>query len=138
MVPASQAGNYDRRVAKRIPDEGGFGEQAGYSRAVRQGQLIAVSGTAALDRGHVLHPGDAYGQTKRALEVALSAAAELGAQPDSVLRTRLLLAPGCDWRAAVRAHAELFAANPPANTTYFVGALIPEGALVEVELDAVV
>jgi enamine deaminase RidA (YjgF/YER057c/UK114 family) len=136
MVPAGPAGNYDRRVAKRVPDEGGFGEKAGYSRAVRQGQLIAVSGTAALEGGTVLHPGDAYGQTKRALEIALSAAAELGAKPDGVLRTRLLLAPGCDWRAAARAHADIFAADPPANTTYFVRALIPEGALVEVELDA--
>jgi len=123
-------------VATRIPDEGGFGEEAGYSRAVRRAQMIAVSGTAALEQGQVLHPGDAYAQTKHALEVALAAAAKLGAKPEDVLRTRLLLAPGSDWRAAVRAHSEVFAGSPPANTTYFVGGLIPEGALVEVELDA--
>ncbi|HLX21583.1 MAG TPA: Rid family hydrolase [Gaiellaceae bacterium] len=123
-------------MTMRIPDGGGFGETAGYSRAVRQGDAVAVSATAALEGGVVLHPGDAYAQTRQALAVALAAAAELGAGIDRVLRTRLLLAPGCDWRGAVRAHAEVFADDPPANTTYFVGALIPEGALVEVELDA--
>ncbi|MBV8065931.1 MAG: hypothetical protein JOY73_10430 [Actinobacteria bacterium] len=123
-------------MTERVPDSGGFGEAAGYSRAVRQGDLVAVSATAALDGGVVLHPGDAYAQTKHALAVALAAAAELGAGIDRVLRTRLLLAPGCDWRGAVRAHTETFADAPPANTTYFVGSLIPEGALVEVELDA--
>ena len=54
------------------------------------------------------------------------------------MRTRLLLAPECDWREAVRAHAEAFAGIEPANTSYFVGRLIPDGALVEVELDAIV
>ncbi len=55
-----------------------------------------------------------------------------------MLRTRLLLAPGCDWEGAVRAHAEAFAGIDPANTTYFVSGFIPEGVLVEFELDAVV
>lgn len=136
MLPGRFAGNYDRSMATRVPDAGGFGEEAGYSRAVRHGRMVAVSATAALEGGRVLHPGDAYSQTRHALELALAAAAELGATREGVLRTRLLLAPGCDWRAAVRAHGEIFAEHPPANTTYFAGALIPEGALVEVELDA--
>ena len=45
---------------------------------------------------------------------------------------------GCDWHAAVRAHGEAFAGVDPANTTYFVAGFIPEGVLVEVELDAIV
>ena len=118
-------------------DGGGFGEVAAYSRAVRHGRHVAVSATASLAEGRLLHAGDAYAQARTAIGKALAAAAELGAQPQDVLRTRLLLAPGCDWRAAVRAHAEAFAGIDPANTTYFVGGLIPEGALVEVELDAV-
>lgn len=69
---------------------------------------------------------------------ALAAAARLGARRDDVLRTRLLLAPGCDVDAVVRAHAEAFRGAEPANTTYFVGRLVPEGAFVEVELDAIV
>ena len=95
-----------------------------------------VSGTAPLADGVVLHEGDSYLQTKAAIDRALDAAAELGATRNDVVRTRLLLAPDCDWREAVRAHAEAFAGVDPANTTYFVGGLIPEGALVEVELDA--
>jgi enamine deaminase RidA (YjgF/YER057c/UK114 family) len=124
-------------VRRRVPDAGGFGETAAYSRAVRYGPHVAVSGTAPLSDGRVLHPGDAYRQTQAAIRRALDAAAELGASNEDVVRTRLLLAPGCDWQEAVRAHAESFAGVDPANTTYYVGALIPEGALVEVELDAV-
>jgi enamine deaminase RidA (YjgF/YER057c/UK114 family) len=123
---------------QRVKESGGLGEAAAYSRAVRFGPHIAVSGTAPLADGRVLHPGDSYRQAQAAIERALRAAAELGARPEDVIRTRLLLAPDCDWREAVRAHAEAFAGIDPANTTYFVGGLIPEGALVEVELDAVV
>ena len=124
-------------MPERVPDAGGFGETAAYSRAVRVGPHVAVSGTAPLSEGRLLHPGDAYRQTQAAIARALVAAAELGARDEDIIRTRLLLAPGCDWQDAVRAHAEAFAGIDPANTTYYVGALIPEGALVEVELDAV-
>lgn len=123
-------------MVERLPDSEGFGRQAGYSRAVRSGGWIAVSATAALDNGAVVHPGDAYAQTRLVLERALAAASELGGAVGDVVRTRLLLAPDCDWREAVRAHAEIFDDSPPANTTYYVGRLIPDGALVEVELDA--
>ena len=111
---------------------GGFEEAAAYSRAVRIGCHVAVSGTAARDGG------DAYAQTTEALARALAAAGQLGAGPEDVLRTRLLLADGCDWEAAVRAHKEAFSGVEPANTTYFVSGFVPEGVLVEVELDAVV
>jgi enamine deaminase RidA (YjgF/YER057c/UK114 family) len=111
---------------------GGFEEAAAYSRAVRIGQHVAVSGTAAREGG------DAYTQTSEAIARALVAAEKLGAAKENVLRTRLLLAEGCDWEGAVRAHAEAFAGVDPANTTYFVSGFIPEGALVEFELDAVV
>ncbi|HEY1366949.1 MAG TPA: Rid family hydrolase [Gaiellaceae bacterium] len=111
---------------------GGFEEAAAYSRAVRIGAHVAVSGTAA--RGG----GDAYAQTSEALGRALDALRELGASREDVLRTRLLLAEGCDWEGAVRAHREAFSGVDPANTTYFVAGFIPEGVLVEVELDAIV
>ena len=110
---------------------GGFEEAAAYSRAVRIGEHVAVSGTAPRE------PGGAYEQAREAIRRALSAAEQLGARREDVLRTRMLLVPGCDWEAVVRAHREAFAGVEPANTTYFVGGLIPEGALVEVELDAV-
>jgi enamine deaminase RidA (YjgF/YER057c/UK114 family) len=111
---------------------GGFEEAAAYSRAVRIGPHVAVSGTAAREGG------DAYAQTTEALGRALAGARELGAEREDVLRTRLLLAPDCDWEGAVRAHRETFAGVDPANTTYFVSGFIPEGVLVEVELDAIV
>ena len=110
---------------------GGFEEAAAYSRAVRIDSHVAVSGTAA--RGG----GDSYAQTEEALRRALAAAAELGVAKEDVLRTRLLLVQGCDWEGAVRAHREVFAGINPANTTYYVAGFIPEGVLVEVELDAV-
>ena len=123
-------------MRERVRDRGGFGAAAAYSRAIRYGPHVAVSGTAPLADGRVLHPGDSYLQAQAAIRRALDAARELGARDVDVVRTRLLLAPGCDWKEAVRAHAEAFAGVDPANTTYYVGALIPEGALVEVELDA--
>jgi enamine deaminase RidA (YjgF/YER057c/UK114 family) len=115
-----------------------FESMASYSRAVRAGQMVAVSGTAALDgAGRALHVGDVYKQTRTALESAVEAARTLGAEREDVIRTRIFLAPGSDWRAAARAHGELFADVDPANTTLFVAGFIPPGCLVEVELDAV-
>jgi enamine deaminase RidA (YjgF/YER057c/UK114 family) len=119
-------------MRKMYREGGGFEEAAAYSRAVRIGQHIAVSGTAAREGG------DAYEQTREAITRALAAAGELGASKEDVLRTRLLLTAGCDWDGAIRAHAEAFAGVDPANTTYFVSGFIPDGVLVEVELDAVV
>ena len=114
-----------------------FELRASYARAVRVGAHVAVSGTAPIGPGGVLCPGDAYGQTAAAIAKALGAAAALGATPGDVIRTRMLLAPGADWEAAVRAHGEAFAGVVPANTTYFVGGFIPD-VLVEIELDAIV
>lgn len=111
---------------------GGFEEAAAYSRAVRLGQHVAVSGTAARNGG------DAYTQATEALDRALAAARELGAGREDVLRSRLLLADGCDWEGVMRAHRDAFAGVEPANTTYFVSGFIPEGVLVEVELDAII
>ena len=119
-------------MRERYREGGGFEEAAAYSRAVRIGPHVAVSGTAARSGG------DAYEQTREAISRALAGAAELGASKEDVLRTRLLLAQGCDWEGAVRAHAEAFAGIDPANTTYFVSGFIPDGVLVEVELDAVI
>ena len=100
--------------------------------------VIAVSGTAATGPdGAALHPGDTYAQTRDALGRALAAVAELGGSADSVVRTRLYLVRAADWREAIRAHAEAFQGVDPANTTLYVEGFIPEGVLVEVELDAV-
>lgn len=111
--------------------------QAGYSRAVRRGSRIAVSGTTATGAGGgALHPGDTYQQTVAALDKALRAVEALGGRTEHVIRTRVYLVPGADWEAASRAHAELLGAVAPANTMLYVAGLIGDGHLVEVEVDA--
>lgn len=122
----------------RYRDGSPWETKAGYSRALRHGDTIEVSGTTAHDSdGSVLHPGDAFRQTRSALERALRAVEELGGSRHDVVRTRVLLVPGADWEEAARAHAEMLGDVAPANTTLFVGGLIGEGLLVEVEVEAV-
>jgi enamine deaminase RidA (YjgF/YER057c/UK114 family) len=123
---------------RRTHDDGTrFATDASYSRAVRAGRFVAVSGTAPVEADGTPHDGGLYEQTLFALGKALEAAEALGARREDVLRTRLLLAPGTRWEDAAQAHGEFFADVRPANTTYFVGGFIPD-VLVEVELDAVV
>jgi enamine deaminase RidA (YjgF/YER057c/UK114 family) len=114
-----------------------FEELASYSRATRTGDLVSVSGTAAIDASGACVPaGDVGEQTREALRRALDAAAQLGARREDVFRTRVYLLAGADWRAAVEAHGEAFAEVNPANTTLHVADLIPKDCLVEVEVDA--
>lgn len=124
-------------MRERFRDGGGFEAVAGYSRAVRAGDRILVSGTGdvAAD-GSVANPGDTYAQARASLERALAAVEQLGGSRDDVVRSRLLLAPAADWREAVRAHAELLGGVDPANTTYFVGGFVAEAMLVEIEVEA--
>jgi enamine deaminase RidA (YjgF/YER057c/UK114 family) len=124
-------------VRERYREGAGFEEVAGYSRAARHGNWIAVSGTGDVARGGAVgHPGDSYGQMRASLERALAAVEQLGGRREDVIRTRIYLAPGADWREVVRAHREFLGGIDPANTTFFVGGFIAEEMLVEVELDA--
>ena len=124
-------------ITRRHRDGGGWEEQAGYSRAVRRFGRIAVSGTTAnADDGSALHPGDTYRQTLVALERAIAAIEALGGGLEDVVRTRVYLVPGADWEGAARAHAKVMGAVAPANTMLYVEALIGDGFLVEVELEA--
>lgn len=124
-------------MIERHRDGSAFEALAGYCRAVRSGQAVAVSGTTASGPdGRALHPGDGYRQTRIALERALAAVETFGGSPRHVIRTRLFLTPEAEWRECARAHQELFEGIDPANTTLFVAGLIPEGAVVEVEVDA--
>ena len=124
-------------ITRRHRDGGGWEEQAGYSRGVRRLGHIAVSGTTATAAdGRALHPGDTYGQTLVALQRAIAALQALGGGLEDVVRTRVFLAPGADWQAAARAHAEVMRSVAPANTMLYVAGLIGEGFLVEVELEA--
>lgn len=104
---------------------------AGYSRAVRRGSRIHISGTTAQDAS-----GDTYQQARQALDLALAAVSQLGGTKADVVRTRVMLSPGADWEAASRAHAEALGEVSPANTMLYVAGLIGEGYLVEVEVEA--
>ena len=123
---------------RRHAGDGGWQQQAGYSRAVRRGPVITVSGTtAAGPEGAALCPGDTLGQARAALERVLAAVAALGGAPEDVIRTVVYLAPGASWEQAAQAHKEALGDVAPANTMLYVAGLIGDGFLVEVEAMAV-
>ena len=111
--------------------------EVGYCRALRTGNRIFVTGTAAVTDGAVHAPGDAYAQTRRCLEIIESALGELGADLSQVVRTRLFVTDISRWREYGQAHGEVFAEHPPTTTMVEVRALIDPEMLVEVEADAV-
>ena len=124
-------------MIERHHDGSAFEAVASYCRAVRTGRAVAVSGTAATGPdGRALHPGDSYAQTRVCFERALDAIGVFGGTVQQVVRTRLFLTQAADWRESVRAHHELFEGVDPANTTLYVAGFIPDGVLVEVEVDA--
>jgi enamine deaminase RidA (YjgF/YER057c/UK114 family) len=111
----------------------------GFSRAVRIGSIVAVSGTAPIaSTGGVACAGDVYGQTKRCLEIAVRAVRDCGCDLESVVRTRVLLLDADTWREAARAHGEFFATLKPACTFVEVSRFIDPAWLVEIEMDCVV
>ncbi|NJD09418.1 MAG: RidA family protein [Gemmatimonadetes bacterium] len=122
----------------RVPAGGPWAEVVGYSRAVRVGQVVHVAGTAALEPdGRIAHPGDAYGQTRRCLELIAEALGRLGATPEQIVRTRLFVKRRADWRDVGRAHGEYFGATRPVTSMIFAELIDPE-LLVEIEAEAVI
>jgi isochorismate pyruvate lyase len=113
--------------------------KVGYCRAIRAGNLVYVSGTAAVaPGGGIASPGDPYAQTRRCLEIVRDALAAVGAEPSHVVRTRLYVVDGSRWEEYGRAHAEAFAAHPPAMAMIEVKGFVDPLMMVEVEVDAVV
>ena len=110
----------------------------GFSRAVRIGKTVAVSGTAPIAAdGSAACPGDVYGQTRRCLEIIANAVMNAGLPLETVVRTRIMLTDVSQWEAAARAHSEFFAAIIPATTFVEVKGFINREWLVEVEADCV-
>ena len=109
----------------------------GYCRAIKAGNHIYVTGTAAVDEhGGCFAPGDAYAQAKRCLEIIQRALNALGADLSCVVRTRMFVTDISRWEEYGRAHQEFFAGHPPATTMVEVKSLIDPQMLVEIEADA--
>jgi enamine deaminase RidA (YjgF/YER057c/UK114 family) len=112
-------------------------EPIGFSRAVRIGNVIAVSGTAAIaPDGSTACPGDVYGQTKYCLEIMRRAIEVAGGRLEDVIRTRIMLKDISKWEEAARAHGEFFSEIRPACTFVEVKGFIGADWLVETEADA--
>ena len=111
--------------------------KVGYSRAVRVGDVIAVTGTVGLeaDGTFAKTPG---AQTRRALAIIRAAIEALGGQIDNVVRTRMYVTDISAWQEVGAAHAEVFGDIRPATTMVQVARLIDDAALIEIEADAIV
>ena len=114
-----------------------YEDTIGFSRAVRVGDVVAVSGTAPVWPDGEVDP-DPAAQARRCWEIALGALAELGGTPADVVRTRQLLVDAADADAVGAVHGEVFGDVRPASTMVVVAALLDPRWRVEVELDAVV
>jgi enamine deaminase RidA (YjgF/YER057c/UK114 family) len=119
-------------MTRRLASSGDpFETTAGYSRAVRVGNVISVAGTAVPGVG-------AYVQAKAALVIIEKALADLGATMADAVRTRIFVVNMDDWQAVGRAHGEVFQEIRPASTMVEVDHLVEPDLLVEIEVDAIV
>ena len=124
------------RVSSGAPWE----DMVAYSRAVRAGNLVSVSGTTAVGAdGEIVGRGDAYAQAVRCFEIIADALDKAGCSLAQVVRTRIYVTDiQRDWREIGRAHRETFANVRPAATMVEVNRLIDPAILVEIEADAVI
>jgi enamine deaminase RidA (YjgF/YER057c/UK114 family) len=126
-------------MRKLVSSGSPYEPKVGISRAVRVGNIVAVSGTAPLGPdGRTIGQGDAAAQARRCLEIIKEALERAGASLDQVVRTRTLVTRIEDWQAVASVHGEFFGNIRPANTIMQVSRFIDPDWLVELEADAVV
>lgn len=126
-------------VRTRVSSGSPWEPRIGFSRAVRSGAHVFVSGTAPIGAdGKTVGEGDVRAQTRRCFEVALAALGELGGRVQDVVRTRVLLADVTRWEEAAEVHGAYFRDVRPACTFVQVARFIDPSWLVEIELDALI
>lgn len=126
-------------MRKLISSGSPYEPRIGISRAVRVGNVIAVSGTAPLGAdGRTVGVGDVAAQARRCLEIITTALEQAGASLRQVVRTRTLLVRIEDWQSVAAVHGEFFGEIRPANTIMQVSRFIDPDWLIEFEADAIV
>jgi len=143
---ADQGGDYntmvyasrESRMRRSVPTDNIWGDIVGYSRAVRAGNLIFVSGTTASGPdGKALHAGKSGAQTRVILDRIEAALIKLGGSLDQVVETRIYLCDISQWEAVGKVHGEVFAAIRPATTMVEVSRLIASDLVVEISATAI-
>lgn len=134
-------GQNDGRMKKeklRISTGAIWEDIVGYSRAVRAGNVIEISGTIALDKdGNSVAVGDPYRQTIQIISIAQKVLEEAGSRLEDVIRTRIYVTDISQWQEIGRAHGELFNKIKPATSMVEVSKLIRPESLVEIEFTAI-
>ena len=121
-----------------ITTEAPWEKKVGYSRAVRIGNTIEVSGTVALKDKELVGPGDPYEQTKQILLTISNVLEEAGASITDVIRTRIYVIDISQWDEIGRAHGEVFGDIMPATSMVEISQLIDPEFLVEIEATAII
>ena len=126
-------------MARQNVSTGGPWEgKIGYSRAVRVGSSVQVSGSTAMTPSGLVGKGDPYAQTIQTVKTIEAALAQVGASLNDVVRTRIYMAYIDQWQEVGRAHGEIFGNIRPATTMVEVKRLIDPDMLIEIEADAII
>jgi enamine deaminase RidA (YjgF/YER057c/UK114 family) len=136
----SQLPNYvvtERGASKTVSTGSVWEPKLGYSRAVRKGNMIYVTGTVGINADKTYSP-DVGAQARRSLAIVRGAIEALGGKITDVVRTRMFVTDVTQWEKVAAVHGEVFAEIRPATTIVEVARLIDEEALIEIEADAIV
>ena len=123
-------------MTERFSTDAPWEKVVGYSRAVKAGGFVFVTGCTSIVDGEVVNEGDMYEQAKQSLANVTTALAALGATSADVVRTRIYVTDITRWEEAGRAHGEVFGTVLPATSMVEVSALIDPRMLVEIEAQA--